>query len=145
LLAAPRKVSLKLSVVTASKRRKRTDPDLRQIALQGPLSGNVLGTAQIAVDVDWHAAERLRLAPLVTSEFQERLSRASDILARRSPQVGDPKAVRDARLSILEYLHAVGKRDAKARAVELKRSPDAGRLSRKPKRRAVKAPRPTRK
>jgi phospholipase C len=139
LLATPRTISTKLPTVIASIRGKKAPPSLKEVAQRGPPSGNVLGTAQIAVDVDWHAAERLRLAPLVTSEFQERLYHASDVFSRRSAQADDTKAVSEAHLAILEYLAAVSKRDAKVRVAELKKGQGVRKSSRKVKRKSAKA------
>lgn len=139
LLTKPRTVSLKLPSVTAPKRGKA--PDLKEIARRGPPSGNVLGTAQIAVDVDWHSAERLRVAPLVTSEFQETLFRASDVLSDRSGQATDPKAVSEAHLSVLEYLAAVSKRNAKLRTAERKKATVARQTPRAVKGTSVKGKR----
>ena len=143
LLTKPRTVPLKLPSVSASKRSKVPDP--KEIARRAPPSGNVLGTAQIAVDVDWHSAERLRVAPLVTSEFQERLFRATDVLSDRSVQAVDPKAVGEAHLSILDYLAAVSKRSEKLRIAEAKKGVVAGKVLRAVKRSAKGKPKPKRK
>ena len=134
---------MKLPSVSASKRSKVPDP--KEIARRAPPSGNVLGTAQIAVDVDWHSAERLRVAPLVTSEFQERLFRATDVLSDRSVQAVDPKAVGEAHLSILDYLAAVSKRSEKLRIAEAKKGVVAGKVLRAVKRSAKGKPKPKRK
>jgi hypothetical protein len=68
---------------------------------------------------------------------EERLSRASKVLSERSHEAADQFAVSGAELSVLEYLAAVSKRDAKVRVAEQKKSLGVRKLprqKRKPKR-----------
>jgi phospholipase C len=122
LLANPRSVLMTLPRVAAPKLRASA-PSLRKAAAQGAPSGNILGTAQIAIDIDWHTAERLRVAPLIVSDFRDRLVRAGKILSARPADAVVPSAeLEEAHLAILEYISAVRDRDERLRKRERRQS-----------------------
>jgi phospholipase C len=81
-------------------------------------SGTLMGMAHIAVDIDWYVAERMRTAPLITSQFQVPVAAASQVLdhhVRGEPSIGSeplsqPLVERGQR-TLLEYLAAVQRRD----------------------------------
>jgi phospholipase C len=117
LLTRSRKIDLTLPRAR-SPRSKKVRPDLEEISSRGAPSGNLLGVSQIAVDVDWHAAERLGQPPLIASEFKERMQRAQMILMGDRDTPVSPAKMRIAHRSVLQYLSAVRARDAKLAALE---------------------------
>jgi phospholipase C len=118
MLKTPRSVDRRLPAPARPKFRTKPQ-SVETIAGLGALSGNVLGTSQIAADVDWYTAERLGKAPLVTSTFQKRLVHAQMVLARQSGDASVPRAeFVEANLSILQYIAAVKTRDSQLQAAE---------------------------
>ncbi|MBN8981185.1 MAG: hypothetical protein J0I29_07910 [Rhizobiales bacterium] len=114
ILPKPRKLNLKLPTV-AQPRLRSTEKSFKQIAASGAPSGNLLGTCQIAIDIDWHTAERLDSPPLIVSEFYDRLAAAHRILGDSQNKVQGAELA-NAHLTIIEYIDAVSRRDMKVRA-----------------------------
>jgi phospholipase C len=115
LLAAPRPLRAKFPSIAQPKFRAPAATDA-EIAAREPPDGNLLGMLQIAVDIDWHTAERLNQPPLIVSGFGQRLRQAHEVLspARGAAASGDDQAA--AHLTLLEYTRAVQARDVKLQA-----------------------------
>lgn len=77
---------------------------------KGPINGNLVGTVQIALDMDMYLAERLGLQPLASSSHGKHIARAQGILtgSKRSAKLLTHLAQRN----LLQYLAAVEERDA---------------------------------
>jgi phospholipase C len=115
LLAAPRPLRAKLSSIAQPKFRTPAPADAA-IAASNPPDGNVLGMAQIAADIDWHTAERLRQPPLIVSGFGQDLKQSREVLswAKGAAAGGDDQTA--AHLTLLQYIRAVQARDEKLQA-----------------------------
>jgi len=72
--------------------------------------------AQIAADIDWHTAERLRQPPLIVSGFGQDLKQSREVLswAKGAAASGDDQTA--AHLTLLQYIRAVQARDEKLQA-----------------------------
>ena len=81
MLAQPRTLQKNLPAIARPK-LKAAVPDLPEVAAAGPPSGNILGMAQIAADIDWHIAERQRVPPLIVSRFEPGLKQAQAVQTR---------------------------------------------------------------
>ncbi|ARP64337.1 hypothetical protein A9K65_013810 [Mesorhizobium sp. WSM1497] len=111
LLEKPRALSVELPEVMAPQFDARP-PSLEEISAEGSPSGNVLGTAQIAVDLDWYIAERIHKAPLITSEFEARLLPVQAVLTRQdSPHSSALVDDGEAHRVLLQYIAAVRSRE----------------------------------
>ena len=84
-----------------------------QITATGVVSGNVFGTAHIAVDMDWRLAERLRSKPLLMSGFADKLMRSQEILSHHviQPTSTSQSDVSSAYQTLLQYIAAVQRRE----------------------------------
>jgi phospholipase C len=114
LLATPRLLRANLPVIAPPKFRAPL-PDDDAVAARSKPSGTLLGMAQIAADVDWHSAERLREPPLIVSDFQKDLVRSKEIIAVEG-EGADSDDLAAAHLTLLEYMKAVRARDVKLEA-----------------------------
>lgn len=112
-------------------------PSLKKVAAKGDPSGNLLGVAQIAVDIDWYAAERLSLPPHIASDFEERMQHAQVVLARPRETVA-PAQRTAAHLTILQYIAAVQARDTRLQAIEQKAVGKSAAAKSRPKAKAKK-------
>lgn len=146
LLAKPRMVSLTLPKVKL-KALRRPVPSARALVRAEPApSGNVLGTAQIVADIDWHTAQRLRLPPVIASQFQARMARADRVLSATAPGREADAVVGEAHLSVIEYMEAVRDRDERLRQTEQRLSAPRRRTrSQAPRAAKVSAKKPARK
>ena len=140
LLTRPRKLNLKLRKIRAPKLGVRL-PSLEKIAASDAPSGNLLGMCHIAVDIDWHTAERLRVPPLIASDFEERMRRAQEVLTQQPPRTAVAREVTEAHLAVLQYMTAVSARDAKLQAIQRRKSLSTKRAQ--PKRRSKSSTRIT--
>lgn len=146
MLAQPRALQQKLPAVAKPKFRAPA-PALEAVAAAGPPSGNVLGVAQIAADIDWHTAERTGVPPLIVSQFEGKLERAQQVNDLSALESVSASAQTEARLNVLQYIAAVQARDAKLQAAEARapkalkkatskprsKSPTAKRTAKRPK------------
>lgn len=132
MLAQPRALQQKLPA--AAKPKFRAAPlAMEAVAAQGPPSGNVLGMAQIAADIDWHTAERMGVPPLLASQFEAKLTQAQRVHERSA---FEPAAVADqseAHLNVLQYIAAVRTRDAKFQAAPTRQPTAAKKAPPKPR------------
>lgn len=112
----PRKINPLPARSRAVPRMSRSIPDLSKFAASEEPSGTIMGVANIAVDIDWHIAERTGKAPLIAAEFRERIASASLVLTRhlqkRRPTV-TTASVKKAHWTLLGYLAAVQQRELK--------------------------------
>jgi phospholipase C len=139
LLANPRALQKTLPAVAKPKLRA-TPPSLKAVAARGDPDGNVLGMAQIAADIDWHTAERLKVPPLIVSEFGARFEHAQRVLAQPQRNLVAAADRSEAHLTVLEYIEAVQARDAKLQAMERRKLSAVTKSPAKPRRKS-----PTRK
>jgi len=142
LLASRRTLRAKLPSIAQP--RFRTPPASNEaIAARGEPDGNLRGMAQIAAEIDWYTAERLRVAPLITSSFHQDIRQSHQTLAMPRQGTGDAARTR-AHLTLLQYLAAVQERDAKLRAIGQRptwaRKP--AKKARKPKSKSASRPKP---
>lgn len=115
LLSSPRKLTASLPKIAALKPYKPRSPKERSIAPVGPPSGNLVGTAYIAVDIDWDVAEQTGVKPLVVSEFSDRLQSSQRVLnahAMGGEKVNAADLI-DAHRVLLDYISSVELRDFK--------------------------------
>jgi phospholipase C len=118
VLSTPRTVSPLSTRHRARPKMSRSAPDFTKVSMNQRGSGTLMGMAHIAVDIDWYVAERMRTAPLITSQFQVPVAAASQVLdhhVRGEPSIGSeplsqPLVERGQR-TLLEYLAAVQRRD----------------------------------
>ena len=80
LLEHPRTVDTLPTEIREIPKMDRRMLDFTGAVVNGVPNGTVMGMANIAVDIDWYVAERTGVAPLITSEFQERVATASGLL-----------------------------------------------------------------
>jgi phospholipase C len=120
LLPNPRTLPSKLPMVAKPKFRA-PPPGMAEIAAQGPPSGNILGMAQIAADIDWHISERLRVPPLIVSNFEPKLAQAQQVHAQALNDSVTVAEQSEAHLTVLQYIAAVQARDAKFQAAQRRR------------------------
>jgi phospholipase C len=126
-VSKPRQIAQLPARSRAIPRMHRSVPDPMRIPVSGTPSGTTMGILQIAVDIDWHVAERTGKAPLIASTFQERVPLASQVVAdqlRRAPAAISKDSTKKAHRTLLEYLAAVKARDVqyeKSRATMPKR------------------------
>ena len=114
LLSHPRKIDALQERSSAIPQMDRRMPDISATSVSGTPNGTVMGMTHIAVDIDWYVAERTGVAPLITSEFQERVAAASHLLniqIRGMLPMASQAAVSEAHRTLLEYLGAVQTRD----------------------------------
>jgi phospholipase C len=140
LLPQARALQPSLPSVTATV-AKAPPPAMEAIAASGPPSGNLLGMAQIAADIDWHIAERQRVPPLIVSDFQPGLKQAQQIHTQSLSAPVAPADQTAAHLTVLQYIAAVQAREAKFQAdqgsapsITKKARPKAPAKKRAPKR-----------
>jgi phospholipase C len=118
LLSAPRRLSPLSTRRRARPKMNRTAPDFSKVSMNQRGSGTLMGIAHIAVDIDWHVAERMHVAPLIAAEFQVPVAAAAQVLdhhvrgelAIGSEPLSGPLVDR-AHRTLLEYLAAVQRRD----------------------------------
>jgi phospholipase C len=146
MLAQPRALQQKLPAAAKPKFRAPA-PALEAVAAEGPPSGNILGIAQIAADIDWHTAERMGVPPLIVSQFEGKLRRAQQVHELSALEPVSAPAQTEAHLNVLQYIAAVQARDAKLQAAEAStptalkkaiskprsKSPTAKRTAKRPK------------
>jgi len=113
LLANPRTLHANLPAIAQPEFRSAPASN-EAIAAAGEPDGNLRGMAQIAAEIDWYASERLRVAPLIASNFQQDLARSHQVLAMSRQELPAGASTR-AHLTLLQYMAAVQKRDAKLR------------------------------
>jgi len=130
LLAQPRTLKKTLPAIARPK-FKAAVPDLPEVAAAGPPSGNILGMAQIAADIDWHIAERQRVPPLIVSSFEPGLKQAQAVHTRSLDAPAAAAEQTAAHLTVLEYINAVQARDAKFQAAQ-RRRPSSPPSAKKP-------------
>jgi phospholipase C len=120
LLPQPR--ALQMGLPTVAKSKLKTPPAGQQeIAAAGPPSGNILGVAQIAADIDWHISERMGTPPLIVSNFEAGLKQAQQIQAQPSASVAVAERT-EGHLTVLQYIAAVQAREAKFLAAQRRES-----------------------
>lgn len=121
-LARKREIAALPARRRAPPKMNRSLPRPGSLVATGAPSGTIMGTLQIAVDIDWHVAERMGKTPLITSTFSERVPIAARVMAGelrpQSAGMLPKRAVAGAHLTLLTYLAAV-----KARDVQYERSP----------------------
>jgi phospholipase C len=140
LLATPRTIKLNLPAVAVPK-HKTPVPSIKEVAASGPPSGNLLGISQIAVDIDWYTAERLRVPPHITSDFEEKMKNAQAVLSQPSDTVA-PVELTEAHLAVLQYIAAVHARDVNLQAAQGRSSATKKAAPKSPiKKRSPKRPR----
>jgi phospholipase C len=132
LLAQPRTLESSLPSAGVPKFQSPA-PSLAAVAAQSGPSGNVLGMAQIAADIDWHIAERLGVPPLIVSEFDGRLKHVQSTMTAQPAQLAAPAERTKAHLSVLEYIAAVQARDAKLQRVQRRGSSVVKKVAAKPR------------
>ena len=96
----------------------RSAPNLAKLRRTPADKGFLMGIAHIAVDIDWHVAERTGTAPLIATEFQVPVAAASQVLdshVRGESVIGAEPLTQPlidrAHRTLLEYLAAVQRRD----------------------------------
>ncbi len=115
LLANPRTLKANLPAIAQPQFKAASATD-EALAARGEPDGNLRGMAQIAAEIDWYASERLRVAPLITSNFHQDLAQSHQVLAMSRQGMAAPaSATTKAHLTLLQYMAAVAKRDAKLR------------------------------
>ena len=123
LLATPRAMRAKLPAISQP-RFRAPSPSVEAIAARKPPDGNLLGVAQIAADIDWHTAERLRMPPLIASTFEPSLKQSCDVLSFAVQGEAVSGAERTAaHLTVLQYIAAVEARDARLQAAPPRATP----------------------
>ena len=115
LLANPRTLQANLPAVAQPVFRAAPATN-EVIAARGEPDGNLRGMAQIAAEIDWYTAERLRVPPLITSTFQQDLAQSHDLLemARQGAPATAAATVK-AHMTLLQYMAAVEERDRQLR------------------------------
>jgi phospholipase C len=113
LLNAPR--SLGVPFPAAVPKARRPVPLSRSIKADSPPGGNVLAWAQIAMDVDWHVAERLGEPPLHLTEYFEPLKQAEKAINKPGDTTTRRRQAEliGAQQAILEFIAAVERREFK--------------------------------
>jgi phospholipase C len=142
LLANPRTLRASMPAISPPQFRAAAASD-EAVAASGEPDGNLRGMAQIAAEIDWYTAERLRVAPLITSNFQPELAQSHQTLSMSRQGIPSPAAATaEAHLTLLQYMAAVQKRDAQLRAAVPgeSRAGKAAKKVRKPKAKSAAKP-----
>jgi len=118
LLSTPRTVDPLTTRRRTIPKMNRSVPNLATLPRTPADRGFLMGIAHIAVDVDWHVAERTGAAPLIAQEFQVPVAAASEVLDShvrgesviRAEPLTEPLVDR-AHQTLLEYVAAVQARE----------------------------------
>ncbi len=108
LRSSPRILELNIPLAAAPRFKAATPAALRKVPTT-PISGNLAGTLQIAVDMDNYLSERLGEKPIYTEKYAQPLEKAGRSFASATKRSGASTA--QTHRDILRYLAAVEKRD----------------------------------
>jgi phospholipase C len=118
LLSTSRTVNPIATQRRAIPRMNRSVPSLAELSSNTADRGFLIGIAHIAVDIDWHVAERTGTAPLIATQFQVPVGAASQVMdahMRGESVIGAERMTQPlvdrAHRTLLEYLAAVQRRD----------------------------------
>ena len=117
-LSNPRQVNPLARRRRAVPRMERSAPTFARLPTSVADTGFLMGIAHIAVDIDWHVAERTGTAPLIATQFQVPVAAASQVMdahvRAESLVATEPVTqplIQRAHQTLLEYVAAVQERD----------------------------------